>query len=83
MKKNILKVALVAAFALVAGYGVFTAQNEVRLSDLVSDNVEALAAGESGGETGTLYGNSAGTKYCCCPGTNSCGAAGCTGCPKL
>lgn len=47
MKKNILKVAFVAAFALVAGYGVYTSQIENKLSDLVLDNVEALAGCES------------------------------------
>ena len=46
MKKNILKVAFVAAFALVAGYGVFTAKTQTNLSDLALDNVEALAWGE-------------------------------------
>lgn len=43
MKKNILKVAFVAAFALVAGYGVYTSHTENDLSDLALDNVEALA----------------------------------------
>ena len=46
MKKNILKVAFVAAFALVAGYGIYTAKAETNLSDLALDNVEALASGE-------------------------------------
>lgn len=46
MKKNILKVAFVAAFAMIAGYGVYATQNEVKLSDLALDNVEALAWGE-------------------------------------
>lgn len=82
MKSNIVKVAFVAAFALMAGYGIYSTQNEAKLSDLALDNVEALASGESG-ETGTLYGNSAGDRYCCCPGTRTCGAASCSGCPKL
>lgn len=82
MKKNILKAVFVAAFAMMAGYGVYTTQIQTSLSDLALDNVEALASGETGGR-GTLYGNSAGTRYCCCPGTNSCGAASCSGCPKL
>lgn len=46
MKKNILKVAFVAAFAMMAGYGVYTTQTETNLSDLALDNVEALASGE-------------------------------------
>ncbi|WP_455590604.1 NVEALA domain-containing protein [Bacteroides sp.] len=49
MKKNILKVAFVAAFALVAGYGVYTAKTQTDLSDLALDNVSALASGESAG----------------------------------
>lgn len=51
MKKNLLKVAFVAAFALVAGYGVYTSQTEHKLSDLALDNVEALAWGETGDNT--------------------------------
>lgn len=43
MKKNFLKAAFVAAFAIAAGYGVYTAQTETKLSDLALDNVEALA----------------------------------------
>ncbi|WP_455590608.1 NVEALA domain-containing protein [Bacteroides sp.] len=46
MKKNMIKVAFVAAFALVAGYGVYTAKAQANLSDLALDNVEALAFGE-------------------------------------
>lgn len=48
MKKNILKVALVAAFALFAGYSVYTSQKSVDLSALALDNVEALASNEWG-----------------------------------
>ena len=49
MKKNILKVALVAAFALIAGYTVYTSQKSVDLSALALDNVEALANENGGG----------------------------------
>ena len=52
MKKNILKVALVATFALIAGYSVYTSQKSVDLSALALDNVEALA-GET--FTGRIY----------------------------
>lgn len=48
MKKNILKAVFVAAFAMMAGYGVYTTQIQTSLSDLALDNVEALASGESG-----------------------------------
>ncbi len=44
MKKNVLKVALVAAFCFVAGYTAYNAQSKnENLSDIVLDNVEALA----------------------------------------
>lgn len=46
MKKNILKVTLVAAFALVAGYNVYSTQKSDVMSDLTLANVEALAAKE-------------------------------------
>ncbi|MEE1233870.1 MAG: NVEALA domain-containing protein [Phocaeicola sp.] len=35
------------AFALVAGYSVYVSQQEVALSDIAMENVEALAVGES------------------------------------
>ena len=46
MKKIIRKAAFVAAFALAAGYGVYSSQEAVELSDLALANVEALARGE-------------------------------------
>ena len=48
MKKNILKATLVAAFALAAGYNVYTSQKSSDvMSDLALTNVEALASGET------------------------------------
>ena len=47
MKKNIIRAALFAVFAFVAGYGVYTSQKETAMSDLAMANVEALA-GECG-----------------------------------
>lgn len=45
--KNILKVAVVAVVVLVAGYGVCNTQKEaLTLSDLMLENVEALAYAE-------------------------------------
>ena len=77
MKKNIMKVALVAVVGLIAGINVFNAQKTDVLSDIALANVEALADDETG-ETGTLYGNEAGTRFCCKPGsTRTCGAAPC------
>lgn len=50
MKKNILKATLVTAFALVAGYNVYSAQKSDAVSDWVLTNAEALAYNvESGG----------------------------------
>ena len=48
MKRNIIKAALFAVFAFVAGYGVYTSQKEMSMSDLAMENVEALASGEDG-----------------------------------
>ena len=46
MKKNILKVAFVAAIALVSGINVFNSQKTENLSDVALANVEALAMSE-------------------------------------
>ena len=46
MKTNLMKVAFVAAIALVSGINVFNAQKSETLSDTVLANVEALAACE-------------------------------------
>ena len=82
MKTRIIKATLAVAFIAVAGYTAYNSQKkeEVALSDLAMQNVEALADNENNG-TGTLYGNSAGTRFCCCPGSSrTCGAAPCYGC---
>lgn len=47
MKTNLLKVAFVAAIALVNGVNVFNAQKPAGLSDIALANVEALAQNES------------------------------------
>ena len=47
MKTNLLKVAFVAAIALVSGLNVFNAQKSDLLSDIALANVEALADEES------------------------------------
>ena len=49
MKKKILKVTLVAAFALIAGFNVYNAQQSDVMSDLALANVEALAGGDASG----------------------------------
>ena len=45
--KRFLKYAFVAAFAAIAGYGVYASQKSDAMSDLALANVEALASGES------------------------------------
>ena len=48
MKKLATKIAMVAAFAAVAGYGVYASQKkEATLSDTALANVEALARNEA------------------------------------
>ena len=44
--KKVIKLAFVAAFVAVAGYGVYTNQTSDAMSDLALANVEALATGE-------------------------------------
>jgi len=49
MNKKVLKVAFVAAIALVSGINVFNARKSEVLSDTVLANVEALADNETSG----------------------------------
>lgn len=58
MKKVILKLTLVAAFVVSAGYSVYTSQVNEELSDLALANIEALAGGELGGNTVDCYSSS-------------------------
>lgn len=44
--KNIIKIAVVAVFTTIAGYGVYAYQRSETMSDLVLANVEALANNE-------------------------------------
>ena len=46
MKKTILRATFVAAFAFVAGFGVYTSQQGKTMSDFILVNVEALANNE-------------------------------------
>lgn len=55
MKKNILKVAFVAAIALVSGINVFNSHKTENLSDVALANVEALAMGEIGHDVISCY----------------------------
>ena len=57
MKKNYLKIALVSAFAMAAGYNVYSSQEEVKLSEMALENIEALARDENenkGAASGTV-----------------------------
>lgn len=45
--KNMIKVAFVAVFICMAGYGVYASQQETELSELALANIEALAQSES------------------------------------
>ena len=54
MKGKILKVTIVAAFALIAGMNVYNAQKSDVMSDLALANIEALADGGEG--SGDCYG---------------------------
>lgn len=76
--KKLIKLAFVAAFAAIAGYGVYTNQQVDVMSDLVLANVEALAKIEDPNEGGTTTctvgvsctGNS--SDYISCTGYFSC-----------
>lgn len=48
MKRKLMKIAVVAAIALVSGINVFNAQKSGTLSDIAMENVEALANNEGG-----------------------------------
>ena len=54
MRKKILGIAVMAAVALTAGWNISQSENDVKLSDLALDNVEALASGEG---SSTCYTN--------------------------
>ncbi|MBQ8531425.1 MAG: NVEALA domain-containing protein [Parabacteroides sp.] len=51
MKKKVFKIILFTAIIIVAGYNYKQNKKTVEFSDLVLDNVEALASGEDGNET--------------------------------
>jgi hypothetical protein len=48
MKKKILNIAFVAAIAVAGAWNFMQSQDEVTLSDLALENVDALAIGEIG-----------------------------------
>ena len=84
MKKNMVKVALVAVVGLIAGIKMLNAQKSDVLSDVAMANVEALANGEigTGGYTKST-GNCSGPVYykkwvsCKSGGTEECSPSDC------
>lgn len=44
MKKKMMGIIAIVAVAIVAGYNVYTSQNDMKLSDLTLNNIEALAS---------------------------------------
>lgn len=48
MRKKILGIAVMAVVAVAAAWNINQSENEIKLSDLALDNVEALASGEGG-----------------------------------
>lgn len=63
MKSIFFKAAFVAVFVFVAGYGVYSSQQEESISDWAMANVEALANGEVWGNSNA--GTCTGTFYIC------------------
>ena len=58
MKKRIIKLTVAAMVVATTGYGIFLSQNKDNgLSELALVNAEALATGETGGETIHCCGN--------------------------
>ena len=53
--KKVIKLAFVAAFVAVAGYGVYANQTSDAMSDLALANVEALANSREGTGNGLIY----------------------------
>lgn len=53
--KKFMKIAFVAVFVAVAGYGVYASQKSDVMSDLALANVEALAQSEGSGSSGCRY----------------------------
>ena len=52
MRKKILGIAVMAVVAVAAAWNINQSENEIKLSDLALDNVEALASGEGGSSGG-------------------------------
>lgn len=84
MNKKFIKVAFVAAIAMISGVNVFNAQKVNALSEIALANVEALAQGEigTGGYTKST-GNCSGPVYykkwvsCKSGGTEECSPSDC------
>lgn len=64
MKKKVFMGALALMFLLTVGYGVQSMDNRTVLTDLVLENIEALAGNEGTGTSHTLSCGSPGVKMC-------------------
>ena len=56
MRKKILGIAVMAVVAVAAAWNINQSENEIKLSDLALDNVEALASGEGGSDIAVTLG---------------------------
>jgi hypothetical protein len=74
MKKKILSIAFVAAIAVAGAWNFMQSQDEVTLSDLALENVEALAECEPTTGGSCWYSNNLGT--CCEAGDSGCSPCG-------
>lgn len=70
MKKKLFGISIVAAVALMAGWNLSTNNNNVKLSDLTLNNVEALAGAEC--TTNWSCWLNPNTRACCNKGTIGC-----------
>ncbi|WP_259321469.1 NVEALA domain-containing protein [Phocaeicola coprophilus] len=71
MRTRTIKVGIVAAFVLIAGYTVYNSQKEVALSDVAMENVEALASGEEATCTFSHVEKDQSTNHLDCSGNGS------------
>ena len=69
--KKVVKLAFVAAFVAVAGYGVYANQTSDAMSDLALANMEALAQSESSDGYQYVFPGSDPSVKCVCSGKGS------------
>lgn len=64
MRKNILGIAVMAAVAIAAAWNINQSENDIKLSDIALDNVEALASCETS-VGGSCWWNNSSYSRCC------------------